>query len=101
MAQIPLMYHDSSSVQVSRENYRRELLKLSEAMSLKTPQEIDAATEAVGKQQPFFLAYQGLNDRELQEIYGNLVGRIMSAKYPQFASRPRMPSSRMMKSPIL
>ena len=76
----------------SRANYRRELIKFRDTISLDTPQEIEAAAESIGKQQPFFLAYQGLNDRELQQIYGNLVSKIMSLRYPHFAERPPMPS---------
>jgi len=91
MAQIPPVYPDRSSVAVSRENYRNELLRLRDSISLKTPEEIDAAAEAMGRQQPFFLAYQRLNDRELQQIYGDLACRIMFAKYPQFSTRPSVP----------
>lgn len=53
--------------------------------------EIDAASEAVGSIQPFYLAYQGLNDRELQKIYGDLVCRIMALRYPQFGVHLQMP----------
>lgn len=91
MAQIPPVYPDRASVAVSRENYRNGLLGLRDAISLRTQEEIDAAAEAMGRQQPFFLAYQGLNDRELQQLYGDLACRIMSAKYPQFSARPSVP----------
>ncbi|MCG2721487.1 MAG: tetratricopeptide repeat protein, partial [Thermodesulfovibrionales bacterium] len=93
MAQIPPVYPDRASVAVARENYSNELLGLRESISLRTPEEIDAAAEAMGRQQPFFLAYQGLNDRELQQLYGDLAYRIMSAKYPQFSARPSVPST--------
>src|SRR4029077_20266655 len=38
--------------------------------------------DAVGSHQPFYLAYQGRNDRELQASYGALVGRVMAARFP-------------------
>lgn len=88
MAQIPPVYPDQSSVQIARRNYHHALLTLHDTVALKTPREIQTAYEAIGKQQPFFLAYQGFNDRELQTLYGGLVCRIMSAKYPQFSTRP-------------
>src|SRR5205085_11342378 len=37
--------------------------------------------EAVGAHQPFYLAYQGGNDRDLQSLYGALACRIMTARY--------------------
>ena len=63
-------------------------MKFRDTLSLNTSQEIESAAEAIGKQQPFFLAYQGLNDRELQQIYGGLVSKIMSLKYPQLCREP-------------
>src|SRR5262249_17971960 len=32
--------------------------------------------------QPFYLAYQGYNDRDLQRLYGSLVCRVISEQYP-------------------
>ncbi len=40
-----------------------------------------ALVEAIGSHQPFYLPYQGGNDRELQARYGSLVCKIMAAKY--------------------
>jgi protein O-GlcNAc transferase len=53
---------------------------------------VKVASEAVGIQQPYYLPYQGMNDRELQKTYGTLVHDIMSSRYPQFAQPPEMPS---------
>jgi predicted O-linked N-acetylglucosamine transferase (SPINDLY family) len=92
MCQIPVIYTHQSGIEASRARYHAELLTLRDTVSLKASQEIDAAVEAVGKQQPFFLAYQGLNDGELQRLYGELVYRIMSSKYPSFAGPVPMPS---------
>lgn len=92
MAQIPVIYPDQSTIEISRLNYREELINLRDTISLKTSQEIQSAAETVGKQQPFFLSYQGLNDRDLQKIYGDLVCRIMSLRYPHFSERPSVPS---------
>ena len=41
-----------------------------------------ALAEAIGSHQPFYLPYQGCNDRELQTLYGSLVCKIMAARYP-------------------
>jgi predicted O-linked N-acetylglucosamine transferase (SPINDLY family) len=91
MAQIPIIYRDTADIRISRNRYTEELLKLRSSVSLKTPEDIEAALEAVGTQKPFFLAYQGLDDRELQQCYGELVCKIMSSGYPQFSIGPAMP----------
>ena len=91
ISQLPLIYPDQSAIEVSRTRYREALLTLRESISLETPQDIKDAAGAVGTQQPFNLAYQGLNDRNLQQLYGELVCKIMSSRYPQFSIRPAMP----------
>ena len=91
MSQLPIIYPDQSSIESARNNYQNELLKLRDTISLEAQQDIEAAAEAIGSQQPFYLAYQGLNDLELQQIYGNLVHRIMASRYPHFTTSPVMP----------
>jgi protein O-GlcNAc transferase len=92
IAQLPIVYPDQPSIQVSRRSYYEELMKLQEVVSLKPMKDVEDAYSAVGRHQPFYLAYQGLNDRELQQIYGQLVCKIMALKYPHFAASPPMPS---------
>lgn len=91
ISQLPIIYPDLSSIEDSRKRYHEELIKLASSIPLETPQDIENAAGAIGVKQPFYLAYQGLNDRELQQIYGNLVCRIMSLRYPQYANQLDMP----------
>lgn len=91
MSQLPEIYHNEEQIQACREKYYHELIKLQNNISLKSPQDIDIAVRAVGSQTPFLLACQGLNNRELQSIYGNLVCRIMGLRYPQFAKTADKP----------
>jgi len=91
MSQLPDIYQDQASVQNSRGKYYDELIKLQDTISLRTPQDIEVAARAIGSQTPFLLACQGLNDRELQSLYGELVCKIMALRYPQFAKCPQMP----------
>ena len=90
-SQLAIVYPDQSSIADYRKRYHKELIKLKETIPLETPQDIKDAAEAVGVNQPFYLAYQGLNDRELQQLYGELACKIMSYRYPQFSLRPIMP----------
>jgi len=84
MAHIPLIYQDESSIEIYRIKYHYELLKLQKTISLETTQDIKEAADAIGCSQPFYLPCQGLNDRELQQIYGSLVYKIMTLRYPQY-----------------
>ena len=55
--------------------------------------------EAVGSLQPFYLAYQGLNDRALQKTYGAMLCQLIAAHYPQW-TRPASPLSPQSSSPL-
>ena len=50
---IPVMYHDHEEIEMSRRNYRHDLLELRGSMSIESPADIEAAAEAVGSQQPY------------------------------------------------
>ena len=91
ISQISVLYHDHEGIEMYRGNYRHDLLELKGSISLESRSDIEAAAEAVGRQQPYYLAYQGLNDRELQKVYGSLVHHIMTARFPEFARMPVMP----------
>ena len=90
ISQIPIIYSDPKSIQICRSRYYDELVELQASISFETLQDINFAAEAVGSRQPFYLAHQGFNDRELQCIYGDIVCNIMSSRYPHFADRPTM-----------
>lgn len=91
LSQLKIIYPDEASILFTRKIYHDELIKLCNTIPLKTSREIQNAVEAIGTLQPFILACQGLNDRELQKLYGDLVFRIMSLRYPQWAKNLAMP----------
>jgi len=93
ISHLPIIFQTQSDIQISRNLYCNELVKLQRTIPLKTQQDIENAAGAVGSLQPFYLAYQGLNDKELQQIYGRLICRIMSLRYPRFADHLDMPPS--------
>lgn len=84
-SQIPIYYINSNNIETCRARYHEELIKLQKIISLNNPEDIEAASRLVGSQQPFYLAYQGYNDRDLQQIYGRFVCKIMALRYPQWA----------------
>ncbi|BBK30761.1 putative O-linked N-acetylglucosamine transferase (SPINDLY family) [Stella humosa] len=86
-----ILYRDMDERDRCRAAYRRELEALA-AMPLPTePAALGELADAIGAAQPFYLAYQGLNDRDLQRLYGDFVCRVMAARHPEFADRPAMP----------
>jgi protein O-GlcNAc transferase len=91
IGQIPLLQDSVEEIAQTREAYRQELKKLAEEIDLSDAQVLGQAIRLVGNCQPFFLAYQGESDRDLQDLYGNLIARIQSACYPAWSKKRPMP----------
>src|SRR5258707_7090596 len=88
MAELPALYADESDIAERREAYAGPLARLcADVGSASAPV---ALADAIGSHQPFYLPYQGGNDRELQTLYGSLVCKIMAARYttPAFPNPP-------------
>jgi predicted O-linked N-acetylglucosamine transferase (SPINDLY family) len=79
MAELPALYEKPSDIAARREAYADRLARLS--VDVDRAGVPAALAEAVGSHQPFYLPYQGSDDRELQILYGSLVCKIMAAKY--------------------
>ena len=84
MAQLPILYESEQEINLRRATYEEKLRALCDVVE---------ATGACGDlttilevKQPFHLAYQGYNNRDLQRIYGSMACRIMEYKYPKTAS---------------
>ena len=83
MAQLRVLYADESEIAAQRRAYETQLRALSEEVNRKGT--LSQLFDSVGGCHPFYLPYQGYNDRELQELYGSLVCAIMAERYPQTA----------------
>jgi protein O-GlcNAc transferase len=88
-----ILYDQESEISETRKCYQEELEHLCQTTRLSTSAEIEEVAEAVGDCFPFYLPYQGLNDRELQSLYGKWACRLHAAGYPQWAQTPAMPHS--------
>ena len=84
VARLPLLYRDEAEIDRARAAYAADLAALAAAP---LPAALDA--EAAGGVPPFYLAYQGRDDRDLQARYGAHVTRIMTALYPRWAVAPK------------
>jgi protein O-GlcNAc transferase len=80
MAELPALYEHESEIAERRDAYARRLAKLS--VDVESAAAPALLADAIGSHQPFYLPYQGGNDRELQSLYGSLICKIMAAKYP-------------------
>ena len=83
MAELPILYENEPEITVRRTAYERRLNALCEAGDRST--NLADLAKGVGSSQPFLLAYQGYNDRDLQALYGSFVCRVMAKRYPPAA----------------
>ncbi len=91
MAQLPIIYDGEADIDARRAAYRRQLDALRDYFADKPDDVLAGAANAVGLLQPFFLAYQGRVDRDLQDLYGELICRQMAAAYPRWSVPLPMP----------
>ena len=79
VARLPILYVDEPEIAARRADYAACLHALRDEVE-RSAAPGDLA-DAVGAHQPFYLAYQGANDRDLQATYGAMVCRVMAARY--------------------
>jgi protein O-GlcNAc transferase len=80
MAELPALYEHEAQPAERRDSYALRLARLK--ADVERAGAPAALAEAIGAHQPFYLPYQGYNDRELQTLYGSLACKIMAARYP-------------------
>jgi predicted O-linked N-acetylglucosamine transferase (SPINDLY family) len=88
---LPILYETPEQLKYYRERFSSGLDRLIATMRLDSPEGRRAALEVISWRTNFYLAYQGQDDRELQQQYGQLVHRIMAANYPQWTQPLAMP----------
>lgn len=91
LGELPILYAEENEIVRRRAAYEQKLRALChdvEAGSLQGDM-----VKPIGAQQPFLLAYQGRNDRDLQRLYGSMVCRVMERKYPGAAMLASPPAS--------
>lgn len=79
-AQLPVIYRNESEIQRHRVAYEQKLRNLKRDVEQGLIK--GDLVKALGVRHPFFLAYQGGNDRALQEIYGDVVNGILARSFP-------------------
>lgn len=87
MARLPMLYRDEAEIAAARASYADALADLT-APRPQTPQAVAEAAAAVGAAQPYYLPYQGRDDRGLQETYGRTLQAAMAARHPAWSVAP-------------
>jgi protein O-GlcNAc transferase len=88
---LPVLYDTESEIDQYRVRFSTGLNRVIEGLRLDTVEHRQFALRAISQHLNFYLGYQGHDDRELQEQYGQFVHRIVSANYPEWAKRLEMP----------
>jgi predicted O-linked N-acetylglucosamine transferase (SPINDLY family) len=78
-AELPVIYNTEAEISQCRAAYEQKLRALVEDIergALKGD-----LIKAIGARHPFLLAYQGENDRALQQTYGDIISRIVAQRF--------------------
>ena len=89
IAELPVLYETPGEIDACRVAYASSLARLSRRLEQDAPA---ALVDAIGAHQPFYLPYQGRDDRELQSIYGAMVCKVLAARY-QTPPLPKPPAA--------
>lgn len=92
ISHLPIVYESEEDIAERREKYRNALTELNAYYQAASMEERSRAASAVGFLQPFYLAYQGLPVKDLQELYAKTIRMLMTARYPEFDQPISMPA---------
>ncbi len=85
---LPMLYNNQDEIAAVRQRFSENLDDLIRTVQLDSTARIDYALAGIQSTTNFYLQYQGHNDLALQTKYGKWLHRIMSLRYPQWASCP-------------
>ena len=88
IARLQVIYRDEAELESARTLFTEEL----EAICRLPPGEV--SSDAIAGATPFYLAYQGRSDRDLQARYGRFVADVMAAHHPAWTSPPAVAPTR-------
>jgi len=88
---LPIIYDTPEEIDFYHQRYLRELQKLVQTTDLSTPEKCREARLATARFSTFYLTYQNYNMLEPQQLYGELMHRIMAANYPEWVQLLALP----------
>lgn len=85
-AELPILYAGTDEIMRRRSHYETLLRALcADVAAGKLSGDL---SKAIAGRQPFLLSYQGLNDADLQRLYGGMVCEVMQRQFPPAALAP-------------
>ncbi len=90
---LPVIYEDEAALEAWRVRIGTALENLS-GFAPDGPAAVRTAFEAVADTTNFYLAYQGKDDRRLAGLWGDLVQRVVEARFPDLVRPPRAKDGR-------
>jgi protein O-GlcNAc transferase len=88
MSRLAIVHTSEDDIASRRQAYARDLDQLAARVEAASPQALRQGAQAVGDTKPFFLAYQGGDDRALQQTYGQAITRLMAEATRDLAPPP-------------
>ena len=92
MSLLSRVHDDEADIAGRRAAYADALRQIAAVAADATPAALARGALAIGLAQPFLLAYQGENDRDLQQCYGGIIARLANAQ--GFSDAPMPPKPR-------
>jgi predicted O-linked N-acetylglucosamine transferase (SPINDLY family) len=90
VAELPALYENPAEIAERRDAYATRLDEL--CAHVEESRAPAMLLDVIGAHQPFYLPYQGYDDRKLQSRYGGLVCEVLAAKYPHPPPLPAAPA---------
>jgi protein O-GlcNAc transferase len=88
---LPVCYETHEQIKNYRDQILNGIKKLISKTQLDCAEDRIKALDAANQLTNFYLAYQGYNDREIQQDYGEFIQKIATANYPAFVKPRVMP----------
>ena len=76
--ELPAAYRSQQELVDTRQRYETLLIDLKRRLDDLSDESARGIEEIIGTAQPFYLAYQAMNDRSLQMMYGEMISHVMS-----------------------
>ncbi|MGC9505976.1 tetratricopeptide repeat protein [Baaleninema sp.] len=89
--ELPVLYESPEQIEEYRIRFKESLEERVKRTILTDSETKQTILFGIGWHVNFYLAYQGKNDREFQEKYGQFVHKILSANYPEWVEPKPMP----------
>ncbi|MDY7019755.1 MAG: tetratricopeptide repeat protein [Cyanobacteriota bacterium] len=81
---LPILYNNVSEIEYYRQRFSTLLTQLILETDLSSSKNTESLLEATSNHTNFYLQYQGYNDLELQQQYGQFIHHILEKNFPQW-----------------